>query len=78
MSARSNSHPLQLGTDAVEAYGEIGRCRGVPYAAPSDARIVVLGRRVRVLAADELEGVDLLQGQVVAQEEVVSLAYALV
>ena len=69
--AHSNPRPdrtlvwYQLRPHAIEAGRNVtGELRG-PLLAPSDARLVIARRRIGVLAAHKLEGIDILQHQAV-------------
>ena len=57
--------------DPLEPGGQICRRVGAPGPIPSDASVVVLGGRVRILAADELKRFDMLQGYVVTRRQAI-------
>ena len=69
--AHSNPRPdrtlvgYQLRSHAIEASCNVTGELSGPLLAPSDARLVIARRRIGVLTAHELEGIDVLQHQAV-------------
>ena len=68
----------EQGADAVESGGELGRRVRAPGAFPGGAGGVRLGIGVGILAGDQLERLQVLRGELVAQDEPVAGAGRLV